>query len=126
MDETGNNTQEDAVNGGQKKMVPEGTIPRDEVGIFNAHYSILPVSDLTGDMQIVTIIFAGEQVRLEWAVGVDIFADFDELCVDNNFGLRRRHPGLSLFDKDGNEIPVHFAATLKSSMNSAILTETFR
>ena len=41
-------------------------------------------------------------------------------------GPGKRYPGLSLFNNDGNEIPVFFAATKNASMTSTILRDTFR
>ena len=42
-----------------------------------------------------------------------------------NFGLGKRHPGLSLFDHNGKEIPVLFTATPNALMDGNVLYRSF-
>ena len=109
---------------------PAGETPQELVGIKDSHFSVLPISDFLGQLRFVTVIFAAEELKGGWTVGVDVFADVvdeldgvDPLC---NHGPGKRYPGLSLFGPDGNEIPVLFAATPKASMTSSILKDTFQ
>ena len=128
MDESSSNAhgKDDSLKGGEKKVVPAGEIPREEVGIHDAHFTVLPIHNLEAELVFVTVIFKGEKVQPLWALGVDVWAELSEDCHPGNFGPGRRFPGLSLFRKDGTEIPVLFAASPNASMTSAILTATFR
>ena len=57
--------------------------------------------------------------RTDWANhdwGSDVF---------ENFGLGKRHPGLSLFDRNGKEIPVLFTATPNALMDGNVLCRSF-
>ena len=45
--------------------------------------------------------------------------------MGRNFGLGKRHPGLSLFTSDEKEVPVFFAATPDASMDASILRGAF-
>ena len=64
-DETGDNThgKEDAIKGGEKQVVPAGEIPQEVVGIHDAHYTILPINNLLGELVFVTVIFKGEKLN---------------------------------------------------------------
>lgn len=128
LDETGSNThgKDDAVNGGEKKVVPKGQIPKEIVGIRNSHFTVVPVSDFTGKLRFVTLIFAGKTLLPSWVLGMDIFAELDDSTEMGNFGVGKRYPGLSLYDSDGNEIPTMFAATPNGSMTSTILRDMFK
>ena len=58
-------------------------------------------------------------------IGVDILAEWDDDHLFNNFGLGKRYPGLSLYGRDGKEVPVLFAATPNASMDGNVLKQTF-
>ncbi|KAL7545121.1 hypothetical protein ACHAWF_013505 [Thalassiosira exigua] len=131
-DECGDNThgKDDGNKGGEQMVGPAGEVSHELVGIKNSHFSVLPISDFRGRLRFVVVIFAAEVLYASWTIGVDVFADAAEkvngiepLC---NFGPGQRYPGLSLFDPEGKEIPVMFAATPKASMTSAILKDTFK
>ena len=47
-----------------------------------------------------------EKLNLCWALGVNVFAAWDEDKYINNVGVGKRHPGLLLFASDGKETPV--------------------
>jgi hypothetical protein len=128
LDETGDNThgKDDGNRGGQRKVVPRGEIPKELVGVKDSHYTITPITDATGTLRFVTVIFAAKEVSPVWSLGVDIFAEWDPED-EFNMGPGKRHPGLSLISTvDGKDIPVLFAANPKASMTSTILTQTFK
>ena len=52
MDEMGDNThrKSDSNKGGEKKVVPKGKIPLEEVGINDAHYTVAPFNVLDGHL----------------------------------------------------------------------------
>ena len=127
LDETGDNThgKDDGNQGGQRKVVPKGEIPKELVGVKDSHFTVTPITDATGTLRFVTVIFAAKDVSPEWSLGIDIFAELDPED-DINIGPGKRHPGLSLLSADGKEIPVLFAANPKASMTSTILKETFK
>ena len=59
-------------------------------------------------------------------MSVDAFAEW--VITDDylqNYGIGKQHPGLVLFDKDNNKIPVMFAATPNASMTGSILCDMF-
>ena len=91
----------------------------------DSHFTVTPITDATGTLRFVTVIFAAKDVSPEWSLGIDIFAELDPED-DINIGPGKRHPGLSLLSADGKEIPVLFAANPKASMTSTILKETFK
>jgi hypothetical protein len=128
LDKTGDNThgKDDGNRGGQRKVCPRGEVPKELVGVKDSHYTITPVSDATGNLRFVTIIFAAEKVSPEWSLGIDIFTELDT-DDEYNIGPGKRHPGLSLISAiDGKEIPILFAANSKASMTSTILRKTFQ
>jgi hypothetical protein len=128
LDKTGDNThgKDDGNQGGQKKVVPRGEIPKELVGVKNSHFTITPITDATGTLQLVTVFFSSKELSPEWSLGIDIFAEWDS-SDEFNFGRGKWHPGLSLLSPvDREEIPVLFAATPKASMTSTILMETFQ
>lgn len=127
MDETGDNTcgKNDGNNAGEKKVVPKGQVPKERVGIKDAHYTVVPINDLTGRLRCVAVIFKGEKVVPSMAVGCDPFADFDDDDYASNFGPGKRFPGLPIHDHEGKEVPVVFAATTNASMTSTVLMQIF-
>ena len=65
MDETWDNThgKEDSIKGGERKVVPRGEVPREEVGVNNAHYTVAPFNDATGQLRCVVVIFSVEKPK---------------------------------------------------------------
>ena len=61
-----------------------------------------------------------------WPMGVDIFAEWDSTNEFNNFGPGKHHPGMSLYNSDGKEVPVLFATTPNTSMNGSVLLQSFK
>ena len=96
------------------------------VGIKHSLFMITPVSDFTGALRFITVIFATEKLKAHWGLGVDVFAEFDGHDFAENFGPGKRCPGLHLHGEYGIEIPVPFAASPKAPTTSRILMETFR
>ena len=96
------------------------------MSIKNAHFTVVPVNNLLGELVFATIIFKGDKLLPVLMMGVDVFAEWitgdDHL---QNFGMGKRHPGLVLYDKNGNEIPVMFAATPNASMTGSILRDMY-
>ena len=68
MDETGDNThgKNDCKNGGEKKVVTTGTLPREVVGIKNSHFTAVPITDLNARLVMFVVIFAGELLNPKW------------------------------------------------------------
>jgi hypothetical protein len=95
------------------------------VGVRDSHFTITPITDATGKLRFVVVIFAAKEVSLEWSLGIDIFTDWDSED-EYNFGPGKRHPSLTLVSPDGKDIPVMFAANTKASMTSGILKEAFK
>ena len=127
LDETGDNThgKDDGNRGGQRKVVPKGEIPKEIVGIKDSHFTITPITDATGKLRFVVVIFAAKEVLPEWSLGIDVFAEWDTED-ELNIGPGMCHPGLPLVSSDGKDIPVLFAANTKASMTSGILKEAFK
>lgn len=128
LDETGDNThgKEDAVKGGQKMMCLKGQVPREEVGVSDRHFTVVPVTDLTGRLRAYAIIFKGDVLDATWPLGIDI--DMIPIVGDilENMGPGKAMPGISVFDDDGKEIPVIFAASENASMTTSVLADIFR
>ena len=91
----------------------------------DSHFTVTLITNATGTLRFVTVIFAAKEVSPEWSLSIDIFAEWDPED-DINIGPGKRHPGLSLLPADGKEIPVLFAANPKALMTSTILKETFK
>ena len=128
MDETGSNTngKSDKRNGGEKKVVGTGTTPREIVGTRDSHFTVVPVTDGTGELRVVVIIFASKNLNADWMGGEDVFADnYDHDCYENNLGLGRRFPGLELQHDDGTDVLIVFACHPSGSMTGGILKEVF-
>ncbi len=79
LDETGDNMHciKDGNRGSQRKVIPRGKIPKELVGVKDSHYTITPITDATGALRFVTVVFAGKEVSPEWSLGIDIFAEWD-------------------------------------------------
>ena len=107
-------------------MVPAGEIPRELVGVKHSHFTVLPISDLTGALRFVAIIFSQEKLTPALGLGVDVFVEWDDTNFANNFGPGKRHPGLSLYNADGSKVPVYFDATPNASMTSEVLKNIFQ
>jgi hypothetical protein len=58
-DETGSNTREmgDGNNGGQKCMAPCGEIPRYEASSRDSHFTVVPITRMSGELVMIAIIF---------------------------------------------------------------------
>jgi len=128
MDETGDNThgKSDSIKGGEKKVVPAGEVPREEVGIEDSHFTVAPFHDLTGQLRFLVLIFKGTKLKPSIALGVDVFAEWDDRGGIHNFGTGKRHPGLQLSTCNGKAIPILFTASSNALMNSEILTSAFK
>ena len=128
MDETGDNThgKDDGNNAGEKKVVPKGQIPKERVGIKDAHYTVLPVNDVSGRLRCLAVIFKGEKLSPSLVLGCDVFADWDDDDYISNFGPGKRYPSLPIHDHEGNDVPVVFAATPNASMTSTVLMQVFK
>ena len=110
--ETGDNThrKDDSKQGGEKRFVPLGNVPKCLVGVSNSHFTILPICNLKGELVLVVVIFKGKKFQSVWGLGVDIFAKELEGGVTVNFnGPGKRYPGLSIWCK-GKEVPDYFKA----------------
>lgn len=123
-DETGDKCggKDDARNGGEKRLVPNGVIPKALVGISSSHFTVFPVSNFTGQLVLVQVIFKGSKFKASWGIGIDIFAKELDAQDDPsvNFGPGKRYPGLSIFC-NGIEVITLFDASPKASMTSSIL-----
>jgi hypothetical protein len=77
MDETGCNTggRNDKNNASEKLVCPTGVTPKQEVGIKDEHFTVLPVTSLAGELVCIAIIFKGERLQESWCFGLDVFAE---------------------------------------------------
>ena len=77
MDKSGGNThgKADAQKGGEKKVVPHGEVPKEEVGVGEAHFTVAPFNDFLGYLCFLVVIFAWASLHPCWAMGVDIFSE---------------------------------------------------
>ncbi len=59
------------------------------------HSTITPITDITGALRFVTVIFAAKEDSPEWSLGIVVFAKWDP---DDDFDIciGKRHTGLSL------------------------------
>jgi hypothetical protein len=118
LDEAGDNTngKNDKNNAGEKKMVGKGMVPKSQVGIKGNHFTIVPVSNLRGDLCLITVIFAGESMKAEWCLGIDVLAE--DCTVDEGlytFGAGKVFPGGPSCYVDGKEIPCYCTCTPNAS-----------
>lgn len=121
MDETGDNThgKDDKNSGGQKIVAPTGVVPKEEVGVKDSHFTVVPIHNLCEELVMIVIIFKGEQLKLSWCFGLDVFAE------EEGFGPGKRYPGGPSITVNGKEVPCFYAASKKASMTSTILTAVF-
>ena len=121
MDETGDNThgKDDKSQGGEKIAAPTGVVPKEEVGVKDSHFTVVPIHNLCGELDMVVIIFKGEELKLSLCFGLDVFAE------DEGFGPGKRQPSGSTITVDGKEVPCFFAASTKASKTSIILKSVF-
>ena len=68
------------------------------------------------------VVFGTETLHLLWAMGVHIFAGWNDINPQSNLGIGKRHPGISLFYP---EVPVLFTATPNASMDDGVLMDLF-
>mmetsp|Transcript_33611 Transcript_33611/g.68233 ORF Transcript_33611/g.68233 Transcript_33611/m.68233 type:complete len:887 (-) Transcript_33611:1079-3739(-) len=127
FDETGSNTNgtADKRKGGQKKVVGRGQKAQEVTGTKDCHFTVVPVTNLLGELVFVTIIFPGEVFQPSWGIGEDPFVvDFgDDQAA--SVGPGKRYPGMSVYTVDGKEVPIFFAAGTSASMTSTILRNMF-
>jgi hypothetical protein len=77
MDETGCNTggRNDKNNASEKLVCPTGVTPKQEVGIKDEHFTVLPVTNLAGVLVLIVIIFKGERLLESWCFSLDVFTE---------------------------------------------------
>lgn len=124
-DETGSSTREmgDGNNGGQKCMAPVGETPRYEASSKHSHFTVVPFTRLSGELVMVAIIFTGEKMKPEWALGKDVLADWigDDDDFEANIGPGKYFPMGPTCVVDGKEIPCYCDCSRNGSMTSGIL-----
>lgn len=122
LDETGGNSggRNDKNNAGEKLVCPTGITPRQEVGIKDEHFTVLPITNLLGELVMVAIIFKGEKLLESWCLGLDVFAD------EVGFRRGKRYPGGPTCIVNGKEIPCVFAATPNASITTEVLADIFK
>ena len=108
-DETGSSTREmgDGNNGGQKCVTPVGETPRYEASAKHSHFTVIPFTNLAGELVMVAIIFSGEKMKPEWAFGKDVFAEWigDDDDFHKNVGPGKYFPMGPTCKVNGKEIP---------------------
>lgn len=124
-DETGSSTREmgDGNNGGQKCMAPSGEVPRYEASGRHSHFTVVPFTRLSGELVMVAIIFSGEKMKPEWAMGCDILAQWEGADDDYmaNVGAGKYYPMGPKCMVDGKEVPCYTDCSPNGSMTSTIL-----
>ena len=127
MDETGDNTngKKDGKKGGEKMVCATSQTPRDLVGTKDAHYTIVPITNLNGVPVMIVVIFPGKTENPNWICGVDVFVPYDQANPHNNHGPGKKHPGLELRRDDGSKVPIYFAYSENASMTGDILKGVF-
>jgi len=93
MDETGDNTngKKDGKKGGEKMVCATSQTPRDLVGTKDAHYTIVPITNLNGVPVMIVVIFPGKTENPNWICGVDVFVPYDQANPHRSGGA---HPFL--------------------------------
>ena len=77
--------------------MPEGVDADVAVGIKDSHFTVVPViTDATGDLVFVCLIFKGNKLMSTWTHGVNVFAELDETNDLNNFVTGKRYPGMKI------------------------------
>jgi hypothetical protein len=104
----------DGNNGGQQFMVPIGKTPRHEASSNHSHFTVIPFTQLSGELVMVAVIFSGENMKAEWVLGKDIFADWigkdDE--IEKNVGPGKYFPTGPTCVVDGKRYPAIAIAAL--------------
>ena len=77
MDEVGGDTSQegDSAVGGQKKIVPRGTVPKESAAANTNHFTVLGFTAATGEPVMCTLIMKGKTIKADVITGIDIFAD---------------------------------------------------
>jgi hypothetical protein len=121
MDETGCNTggRNDKNNASEKLVCPTGVTPKQEVGIKDEHFTVLPVTNLAGVLVLIVIIFEGERLLESWCFSLDVFAE------EEGFGPGKRYPGCQSCTVGDKKVPCYFACSPNASMTSGILKDVF-
>ena len=52
-------------------FAPGGEVPKEKVGVNNAHFSLTPFNDFLGRLQFVILIFSGETMNPLWSMGLN-------------------------------------------------------
>ena len=128
VDEVGGNTSQegDGAIGGQKKIVPRGTVPKESAATNTNHFTMLGFTAATGEPVMCALIMKGKTIKADSITGIDIFADVvgkesDKEFVKNNTGQGKRFPMGPTCTFRGKEVPCLVANTENASITSVLL-----
>jgi len=112
-------------NCGEKKLVTKGMVPQCAGGVLDNHYTVIPVTNLVGVTVLITIIFAGDQMKASWALGIDALAENISVDEDGIFelGEGKVFPGGPSCFVNGVEIPCLCVCSSNGSVTEEILTQ---
>jgi hypothetical protein len=128
VDEVGNNTNQknDGHIGGGRFLCERGTTPKQICSTKDAHFTVLGFTSANGQPVMCVIIFEGEQVKLDWATGIDIQQisigeKHDPEYFEANSGPGKLLPGGPKCEFRGKTIPCQCYAAPSGSITSEIL-----
>ena len=128
VDEVGCNTSQegDGHVGGQKKIVPRGTVPKESATTNDNHFTLLGFTAATGEPVMCAIIMAGKSINSDAVTGVNVFAqkvgdEADPDFVKNNTGPGKLYPLGPTCEFKGKQVPCVVAHTESGSITSELL-----
>jgi hypothetical protein len=128
VDEVGGDTSQegDGAVGGQKRIVPRGTVPKESAATNTNHFTMLGFTAATGETVACALVMKGKTIKSDMITGIDIFADVigketDEDYITNNSGQGKRFPMGPTCTFRGKEVPCIVANTENGSITSELL-----
>jgi hypothetical protein len=128
VDEVGCNTSQvgDGHVGGQKKIVPRGTVPKESATTNDNHFTLLGFTAATGEPVMCAIIMEGKSINSDAVTGIDVFAqkvgnETDPDFVQNNTGPGKLYPLGPTCEFKGKQVPCVVAHTESGSITSELL-----
>jgi len=128
VDEVGCNTSQvgDGHVGGQKKIVPRGTVPKETATTNDHHFTLLGFTSATGEPVMCAIIMEGKSINSDVVTGIDVFAlkvgnETDPDFIQNNTGPGKLYPMGPTCEFKGKQVPCAVAHSESGSITSELL-----